>query len=82
MLDSPLHRCSFQTNIRLYLNAPKDAGLTLSKEALFPFVSFPSFSKYSFYFLGPHLWHMEVPRLGIELELQLPAYATAMPDLS
>ena len=28
-------------------------------------------------FLGPHLWHMEVPRLGTEMELQLPAYATA-----
>ena len=25
-----------------------------------------------FVFLGPHLWHMEVPRLGVELELQLP----------
>ena len=23
-------------------------------------------------FLGPHLWHVEVPRLGVELELQLP----------
>ena len=23
------------------------------------------------------LWHMEVPRLGAKLELQLPAYATA-----
>ena len=35
-------------------------------------------------FLGPHLWHMEVPRLRVELELQLPAYitASAMPDLS
>ena len=22
-----------------------------------------------FYFLGPHLQHMEVPRLGVELEL-------------
>ena len=28
-------------------------------------------------FLGPHLWHMKVPRLGVESELQLPAYATA-----
>ena len=28
-------------------------------------------------FLGPHLWHMEVPRLGVELELLLLAYATA-----
>ena len=30
-----------------------------------------------FFFLGLHLWHMEVPRLGVELELQLPAYTTA-----
>ena len=37
-----------------------------------------------FSFLGPHLQHVEVPRLGVELELQLLAYATAttMPDLS
>ena len=35
-------------------------------------------------FLGLHLQHMEVPRLGVELELQLPAYstATATPDLN
>ena len=35
-------------------------------------------------FLGPHPWHMEVPRLGVKSELQLPAYATAtaMPDPS
>ena len=34
-----------------------------------------------FFFLRPHLQHMEVPRLGVELELQLPAYpaATAIP---
>ena len=29
------------------------------------------------FFLGMHLWHMEVPRLGVESELQLSAYATA-----
>ena len=29
------------------------------------------------YFLGPHPQYMEVPRLGVELELQLPAYTTA-----
>ena len=28
-------------------------------------------------FLGPHLQHMEVPRLGVKSELQLLAYATA-----
>ena len=36
------------------------------------------------FFLGPHLWYMEVPRLGVQSELQLPVYttATAMPDPS
>ena len=35
-------------------------------------------------FLGLNSWHMEVPRLGVEWELQLPAYtiATAMQDPS
>ena len=33
-------------------------------------------------FLESHLWHMEVPRLGVELELQMPTYTTTttMPD--
>ena len=30
-----------------------------------------------FCFLGPHPWHMEVPRRGVQSEIQLPAYATA-----
>ena len=30
-----------------------------------------------FCFLGLHLWHMKVPRLGVDLELQLLDYATA-----
>ena len=29
-----------------------------------------------FYFVGPHPWHVEVPSLGVESELQLPAYIT------
>ena len=35
-------------------------------------------------FFGLQLWHMEVPRLGLQSKLQLPAYATAtaMWDLS
>ena len=35
-----------------------------------------------FFFLGPHPRHMDVPRLGVESELQPPAYdiATAMRD--
>ena len=30
-----------------------------------------------FVFLGPYPWHMEVPKLGLESELQLLAYAKA-----
>ena len=35
-------------------------------------------------FLGPKVWQIEISRLGVELELQLPAYVTdtAMPDPS
>lgn len=33
-----------------------------------------------FFFLGLHLLHMEVPRLGVQSGLQLPAYTTATPD--
>ena len=29
------------------------------------------------FFLGPNPQHMEVPRLGVDSELQLPAYTTA-----
>ena len=36
----------------------------------------PLFSQ-SFVFLGPPSRHMEVPRLGVKLELQLLAYTTA-----
>ena len=71
-------------------------GLQLSRSVFFPFfflsffLSFlPSFL--SFFFLSFFLLvlraihpHVEVPRLGVELELQLPAYttATATPDPS
>ena len=34
-------------------------------------------SSFFFFFLGPHVQYMEVPSLGVESELQLPAYATA-----
>ena len=35
------------------------------------------FLLFVFCFLGPHPRHMELPRLGVESELQLPAYAIA-----
>ena len=39
---------------------------------------------FCFCFLGSHLQHTESPRRGVELELQLQVYTTAiaMPDLS
>ena len=49
------------------------------------FVCWEGFFSFCFVlFLGPHPWHMEVPVLGFESELQLLAYATAVatPDLS
>ena len=35
------------------------------------------YTSFFFSFLGLHLQHMEIPRLGIQSELQLPAYTTA-----
>ena len=36
------------------------------------------FSFFFFFFLRLHLQHMEIPRLGVESELQLPTYTTAI----
>ena len=50
---------------------------------IFPFEIYFLFLIF-FVFVGLHPWHMEVPRLGVELELQPLAYAraTAKQDLS
>ena len=40
-------------------------------------MSFLFFTFFSLFLFMPHLWHREVPRLGVESELQLPAYTTA-----
>ena len=37
-----------------------------------------SFFSFFFFFLGPHPWYIEVPRLGVILELHMPADATAI----
>ena len=54
---------------------------------MFLFIIFQVLLQFFFWssvFLGPQPWHMEGPRLGVESELQPPAYttATAMRDLS
>ena len=48
-------------------------------DIVFCFCSFVCFCS-----LGLHPWHMDNPKLGVQLELQLPAYATAIapPDPS
>ena len=37
----------------------------------------PGVGFFIYIFLGPHPWHMETLRLGVESELQLPTYTTA-----
>ena len=49
------------------------------------FLSFlPSLSSFLPFFQGLHPWHMDIPKLGVKSDLELPAYATAtaMPDSS
>ena len=58
-----------------------------TKASFFSFLSFFHLFVFCFvlsYFLGPQMQHVQVPRLGIELKLHLPAYiiATATPDPS
>ena len=58
--------------------------LQLSSEMIPITTDFPYFLFFFFFFfifLGPHPWHMEVPRLGVDSELQLPACATATATL-
>ena len=49
---------------------------------MFYFFIFKVFYFYFFVFLGTLLWCMEVARLGVNSEPQLPAYATATQDPS
>ena len=78
-----LHRSSWQRRILNPLSEPRDQTCNLMVPSQIPLIHDRNSLLFSFWFLGPHLWHMEVPRLGVELELQLLAYttATAMPDL-
>ena len=66
-----------------YISGGADNFIWVSRSCGWSSVFF-LFVLFCFCFLGPNLWHMEVPGLGVELELQLPAYttATAMQDLS
>ena len=56
------------------LSSPK------SLHVLFLFPRTPSCPHFFFLSLQLHLWLMEVPKLGVKSEPQLPAYITATPD--
>ena len=73
--------CS-SNSLRLFPSQAPFISCSLSTIVLFPHHLFVCLFVYVF--LGLHLWHMEVPRLGIQSELQplACATATAMPSLS
>ena len=63
--------CCLKPWVLLYTE--KTANLMKRRFLCFGFFFFVFLS----FFLGPYPWYMEVPRLGVQLELQLPAYTTA-----
>ena len=68
-------------------SALHSSGRSWGGEGAFPVISDgcrEGVVELSFFFLGLHPWHMEVPRLGVKLELHLLASttATAMQDPS
>ena len=68
-----------KTVIPCYRKEPNDLDLSevthLATVCLQPrLYGLTSSSFFSFCFLGLHLWHVEVPRLRVKLELQLPVY--------
>ena len=67
-----------------HLNSQKPLSVSRQSPYCLPFFYFSFLLLLLFGILGLHLQHVEVPRLGVELELQLPAYttATATPDPS
>ena len=68
---------SIKCQILRHLIIPNSEGIIFQQDCV-------CISFFLFLLLGPHLQYMEVPRLGVQRELQLPAYttATATSDLS
>ena len=67
---------SLPTSKGMLSATPKRRLRSTFEPLLFPLTVAPSFF-FLFFLLGPHPCHMELPRLGVESELQLQAYATA-----
>ena len=64
-----LYRHSQLSGFSLFLSYSPGKGQTWLNPILYYF--------FLFLILGPHLQHLEVPRLGVESELQQPAHTTA-----
>ena len=82
-----LHHSSWQRQILNPLSEARDRTCNLMVPSQIRYSWAMTGTPRTFFFLvflGLHPRHMEVPRLGVQSELQLPAYttATATPDLS
>ena len=87
-MQSPKSQCSLDQPCSVCLDVPKQitrrSWLSIQAyqdlDLFIPFSHLPRFfccCFLVFVFLGPHLWQMEVPRLGGNSELQLLTYTTA-----
>ena len=69
-------------SVPLSLSSPSGTPLHINWHLyIIPEISLPCFF-FFFVFLGLCPWHMEIPRLGVESEMQLLSYATATQGLS
>ena len=67
-VHSIIHQCTHPLTQRHFLKSYHIPPIMLDTGNIAVF--------FFFFFLGPHLWHMEIPRLGVKSELQLPTYTT------
>ena len=67
-----LHLCSRKDGPELLFSLQSAACLLGGQGSFFKKKNF-----FFYIFIEPHPWHIEVPRLGVESELKLPAYTTA-----
>ena len=80
---SPSSAYTYIFQLWLHIHIYFSFAVTLSSCFIWEFETCNHFWNF-FFFLWLHMWHMEVCRLGVKLELQLWAYttATAMPGLT
>ena len=70
----PIHNLTLRWKFRMVVNVVVQSRRKLGGYCNLHLSFLPFFF---FFFLGPCMQHMEIPRLGVELDLQLLAYTTA-----